>query len=226
MPPVLPLADPRASVASTDSVALGSGYKWTHHIPVRLVASSLAFLTAGEGGWMPACSRCLVEVFPGTARCPNCGALIKPGVVPRPAPKRVGKSRQRLNALSAQDRIAGPATLALLVSFWLPWYSLGPFSADGLSVHGWLFIAVLDSIVLVLYVLITALGVGDLAEQARISKDQLLVLMTGVNVALVVLGFLLKPAGFSWSWGAFLALAAAIVAFLPFGVPFIQAQRR
>jgi hypothetical protein len=175
---------------------------------------------------MPACSRCLVEVFPGTALCPNCGAAIRPNVVPRAAPKRVGKSRQRLNALNAKDRVAGPATLVLLVSLWLPWYSIGPFSADGLSVHGWLFITVLNSIVLVLYVLITAYGVGDLAEVGRLSKDQLLVLITGVNAALVVLGFLLKPAGFSWSWGAFLALAAAIVAFLPFGVPLIQAQRR
>jgi hypothetical protein len=85
---------------------------------------------------------------------------------------------------------------------------------------------VVDSIVLVLYVLITAFGVGDLAAQGRMSKDQLLALITGVNLALVVLGFLLKPTGFSWSWGAFLALAAAIVAFLPFGVTLIQAQRR
>ena len=133
--------------------------------------------------------------------------------------------RQRLNALNAKDRIAGPATLALLVSFWLPWYSIGPFSADGLGVHGWLFIAVLNSIVMVLYVLITAFGVGDLAEQGRLSKDQLLALITGLNVVLVVLGFLLKPAGFSWSWGAYVALVAAIVAFLPFGVPLVQAQR-
>jgi hypothetical protein len=175
---------------------------------------------------MPACSRCLIEVFPGTALCPKCGAAIRPYVMQRAAPKRAGKSRQRLNALNAKDRIAGPATLALLVSFWLPWYSIGPFSAGGLSVHGWLFIAVLNSIVLVLYVLITAFGVGDLAAQGRMSKDQLLVLITGVNVALVVLGFLLKPAGSSWSWGAFLALAAAVVAFLPFGVPLIQSQRR
>jgi hypothetical protein len=43
-----------------------------------------------------------------------------------------------------------------------------------------------------------AFGVGDLAAQGRLSKDRLLVLMTGVNVALVVLGFLLTPAGFSW----------------------------
>jgi hypothetical protein len=77
-----------------------------------------------------------------------------------------------------------------------------------------------------LYVLIVAFGVGDLAEQGRMSKDQLLVLLTGINVALVLLGLLLKPTGFSWSWGALLALVAAIVAFLPFGVPFIQAQRR
>ena len=123
---------------------------------------------------MPACSRCLIEVFPGTALCPKCGAAIRPPVMPRTAPKRTGKSRQRLDASSAKDRVIGPATLALLVSFWMPWYSIGPFSVDGLSVHGWLFIAVLDSIVLVLYVLFTAFGVGDLAEQGRLSKDQLL----------------------------------------------------
>ncbi len=69
---------------------------------------------------MPACSRCLVEVFPGTAVCPECGAAIRPYVMPRPAPKRAGKSRQRLNALNPKDRVAGPATLALLVSFGCP----------------------------------------------------------------------------------------------------------
>jgi hypothetical protein len=138
----------------------------------------------------------------------------------------VGKSRQRLDALKGKNWVVGPATLVLLVSFWLPWYSFGPISVDGLSVHGWLFIAVTGSIVLVLYVLITAFGVGDLAAPGRMSKDQLLTLITGVNLALVVLGFLLKPAGFSWSWGAFLALAAAFVAFLPFGVPLIRARRQ
>jgi hypothetical protein len=175
---------------------------------------------------LPACSRCLVEVSPGTARCPKCGAVIRPPLVARPTPRRVKKSRQRLHALSTKDRVVGPATLVLLISFWLPWYSFGPLSANGLSAHGWLFIAELDSIVLVLYVLIIAFGVGDLAEQGRLSKDQLLALITGVNLALVVLGFLLKPAGFSWSWGAYLALVASLVAFLPYGVPLLQARRR
>ncbi len=175
---------------------------------------------------LPACSRCLVEVSPGTALCPKCGAAIRPTVIPRPTPKPVRKSRERLDTLTRRDRVFGPATFVLLVSFWLPWYSIGPLSADGLSAHGWLFLAVVNSIVLVLYVLIVAFGAGDLAAQGRMSKDQLLAILTGANLALVVLGFLLKPAGFSWSWGAFLALAAAIVAFLPFGIPLIQAQRR
>jgi hypothetical protein len=175
---------------------------------------------------MPACSRCLVEVFPGTALCPKCGAAIRPPVVQRPTPKLTGKARQRVNALNAQDRVAGPATLALLVSFWLPWYSIGALSVGGLSVHGWLAIAVISSIVLVLYFLVTAFDVGDLAGQGRMSKEQLLILMTGTNAVLVVLGFLLKPAGFSWSWGAYLALAGAIIAFLPLGIPLIRAHRR
>jgi hypothetical protein len=58
------------------------------------------------------------------------------------------------------------------------------------------------------------------------SQDQFLTLMTGVNLALVALGVVLKPTGFSWSWGALLALAAAIVAFAPFGIPLIRARRR
>jgi hypothetical protein len=144
----------------------------------------------------------------------------------RPTTKPARKSRQRVDALNARERVLGGASLALLVSFWLPWYSIGPLSLHGISVHGWLFIAVLDCIVLVLYAVITAFGAGDLAEQGRLSKDQLLVLMTGINVVLVILAFLLKPTGFSWSWGAFLALAAAIVAFLPFGLPFLRAWRR
>jgi hypothetical protein len=95
-----------------------------------------------------------------------------------------------------------------------------------LSAHGWLFIAVIDSFVLVLSVLFSAFGMGELAVPGRMSKEQLLALITGVNLALVVMAFLLKPSGFSWSWGAFVALGAAIVAFVPFGYPLMQAQRR
>jgi hypothetical protein len=166
----------------------------------------------------------LVEVFPGTKLCPNCGAAIRPAVAPRPQPKKVGKTRQRFNALDRRDRVVGLATVVLTISFWLPWYSLGSFSVDGLSVHGWLFIALLNSLVLILYVLIIAFGVGDLAE-GRLSKDQLLAVLTGLNLVLVVLAFLWRPSGFSWSWGGVLAVAAAVGAFVPFGLPLIRARR-
>lgn len=146
--------------------------------------------------------------------------------MPRPEPKRVSKSRQRLNVLSGEEKLVGLGSLVLLISFWLPWYGIGPFSIDGLTAHGWLFIAVMDAIVLVLYAAITAFGAGDLAAQGRMSKEQLLGLLTGVNLALVLIGFLLKPTGWGWSWGVFLALASALVAFLPFGIPLVQAQRR
>jgi hypothetical protein len=148
-------------------------------------------------------------------------------VMPRPAPKRVGKSRQRVNNLDRRELVLGPASLVLLVSFWLPWFTFRPLSVsvDGPSAHGWLFIGVLGSIVLLLYVLITAFDVGDLAQQGRMSKDQLLTLLTGVDLALVALGFLFKPTGFSWSYGAYLALAAAVVSFLPYGIPFIKERR-
>jgi hypothetical protein len=175
---------------------------------------------------LPACSRCLAEVSPGTKICPKCGAAIRPAIRPTPAPKPVSKTRERLKTPDRKDWLVGIPTFVLLVSFWLPWFSFGPLSADGLSAHGWLGIAVLDSIVLVLYVLITAFGVGDLAAQGRMSKDQLLGFVTGLNLLLVVLGFVLKPTGLSWSWGAFLALAAAIAAFVPFGLPLIRAPRR
>ncbi len=140
----------------------------------------------------------------------------------RPAPKRPGKSRQRVDAVNHKDRIVGPASLVLLISFWLPWYTVGPLSASGVGVHGWLFIAVINAVILVLYVLITAFGVGDLAGAGRLSKDELLAVLTGVNLALVLLAFLWKPTGLSWGWGAFLAVIAAIVAFVPYGVPVVR----
>jgi hypothetical protein len=89
----------------------------------------------------------------------------------RPKPKPVPKSRQRLNNVNQRDRVIGVATLVLLVSFWLPWYSIGPLSLSGVGAHGWLFFAVINSIVLVLYVLIVAFDVGDLADQGRLSKE-------------------------------------------------------
>ena len=48
-----------------------------------------------------------------------------------------------------------------------------------------------------------------------------------VNLLLTFIGFIDKPYGFGvgWSFGAFVALVAAVVAAAPLGVPMIQAAR-
>ena len=157
---------------------------------------------------MPACSRCLVRWSrvrhsarsaaqpSGLMRCClRCRGRTSWEVVPTP-----------VLPWTLKIRVTGLATLALLVSFWLPWYnSFGPISAAGLRIHGWLFIVVLNSIVLVLYALITVFGVGDLADHGPSVQGSAPRPSHGVNVVFFVLGFLLKPTGFSWSWGAFLA---------------------
>ncbi len=137
---------------------------------------------------MPACSRCLVEVFPGTAAVPELWR----GNTPDRPPEAEAQARregaatgQRAEPQGADLRPRHPGAAGLVLAALVP-ASAGPFSVHGgLSAHGWLFIAVLDSIVLVLYVLITAFGAGDLADMGRLSKEQLLTVLTGVNLVLV-----------------------------------------
>ena len=79
-----------------------------------------------------------------------------------------------------------------------------------------------NCIVLILYVLITAFGVGDLADQGQVSKDQLLAVLTGVNLALVVLAFLLRAGRVRLVMGRLPRLIAAVVAFAPSGILLIR----
>jgi uncharacterized membrane protein len=71
----------------------------------------------------------------------------------------------------------------------------------------------------VLAYLVLVAGFQVLPFKSPLRHDQLLLVVTGVDLLLVLIGFLLKPstdgiAGVSigWSIGAFLALVAAIVA--------------
>ncbi len=63
-----------------------------------------------------------------------------------------------------------------------------------------------------------------------IGHELLLLAATAVNLLLVFLAFILKPGGYSfsgvgWSWGAFVALIAAVAAVAPLGFPMIQARK-
>ena len=58
---------------------------------------------------------------------------------------------------------------------------------------------------------------------------QLLLIATGINAVLSLLGFLDKPGGIGfhgigWGFGAFVGLIASVVAVAPLGWPLIQKQ--
>jgi hypothetical protein len=131
--------------------------------------------------------------------------------------------------LSSSDRISGVATTVLLVSLFLPWFGISAFGAtyteSGLDAHGYLYIALLLSIVIIIYLLARA-GLPELTGQLPYAHAPLLFTAGTANLLIVALAVLLKPGGpaFGWEIGSFLALVAAVVAILPFAIPIVRAR--
>jgi hypothetical protein len=180
---------------------------------------------------MATCSNCQTEVTQGTASCPSCGASMSGASVSGASSGSTIKFDAA--ALSNTDRIVGGATAILFISLFLPWFSvnfgLGTASADGLSAHGYLYVTLFVSLAVIGLLAALALGVWKLPAESPLTKDQLLLIGTGLNVVLVILAFILKPGGIGsgvgWSFGAFVGLAAAVVAVFPLGAPIIRARR-
>ena len=128
------------------------------------------------------------------------------------------------------DRATGIATLVLIVSLFLPWFSasfLGvSLSENGLSAHGYLYITLIISLFLLIYLLARA-GWDSLPIATHVAHSSVMLVGSGLNAVFVVIGFLSKPGGdiVSWSTGAWIALVASIIAFAQFGIPAIQARR-
>lgn len=131
---------------------------------------------------------------------------------------------------STADRITGIATLVLLVSLFLPWFSASltyiSLSESGASAHGYLYIALFVSLFLLVYLLARA-GWDRLPIATQVAHAPVMLVASALNAVLVVIGFLFKPGGsaVSWSIGAWLALIAAVVAVAPIAIPAIQARR-
>jgi uncharacterized paraquat-inducible protein A len=91
-------------------------------------------------------------------------------------------------------------------------------SATASGAGGWRFLILVVSILIVLYLLVRT--VLSVAPRLPLPHWQLLTAASGVNAALVLISFLVKPfssldlfgISVSWSYGAFLGLAAAAVA--------------
>jgi hypothetical protein len=177
------------------------------------------------------CSNCQTEVPEGSANCPGCGTSVMPAASAPAAAASTPQIKFDASALSQTDRIVGIATAVLFISLFLPWFNANfgfvTASADGLSAHGYLYVTLFISLGIVAFLALGALGLWKLPTSSAISHDQVLLIGTAVSFVLVLLGFLLKPggSGVGWDWGAFVGLAAAVVALLPLARPVIQARR-
>jgi hypothetical protein len=177
------------------------------------------------------CSTCQTEVAEGMSYCPKCGASVS-RVTPGGASSGSGV-KFNAGALNQTDRIVSIATLVLFIALFLPWFSVSVVgltaSEDGLSAHAYLWLTLVISLAIIGMLGAPALGVWQMPASSSVSKDQLLLAGTGVNIVLVLLAFIFKPGGIGsgvgWSFGAFLGLAAAVVAVAPLAQPVIRARR-
>jgi len=133
---------------------------------------------------------------------------------------------------SQAERTTAIATLVLLISLFLPWYTynfgLGSVSVDGLW-HGWMYIVLLLSLAILVY-LVSRAGFSEMPFKMPISGDQLLLGGSVISLVLTFIAFIDKPGGvgftgIGWGWGSFVGLLAAVVAAVPLGVPALRARR-
>lgn len=191
------------------------------------------------------CTQCGSQVSEESAFCGKCGspaaapepvAAARPAGANAPASHPGGGLQYSFDARrwTLNDRIAGAATLLVLIALFLPWFSaslggsLGSLgvtanlteTASGTTAHGWLWLVFVIGLVVLLYLLVIA-GYQSLPVRLPLKHEQLLAIVTGINFLLILLAFLFKPSTgglpikIGWSFGAFVALLAAIAAFAP-----------
>jgi hypothetical protein len=133
--------------------------------------------------------------------------------------------RLDLRRLSRADQVVGGASLVVFISIFLPWFGISipglSATADGTTVHGYLTIVLILALVLIAYLLLRS-GWDDFPVNLPIGHEPLLLVGTGLQFILVLIGFLDKPAGLAWEFGAYLCLIASVVAAAPVVVPAIR----
>jgi hypothetical protein len=198
------------------------------------------------------CPQCQSQAGDDASACPSCGASLRAPAPAAPAapvvtvpaaataaPAGTAPSVSAVPAYkfdaarwSLADRIAGVATVVLFISLFLSWFSynlgIGIYHWNGLSAHGYLYIVMILSILIVAYLVLRA-GWDELPFEMKIPHVTTMMVATLVNLVLVFIGFIFKPGGFGvsgvgWSFGAFLGLIAAIVAAAPLAIPQLRAK--
>jgi uncharacterized paraquat-inducible protein A len=187
------------------------------------------------------CTRCGNETSDGAVSCANCGAPVaantRPGQRPAEAPSPAGGAAAYsfdASRWTLSDRIAAGATLIVLVSLFLPWFSInlaglgslgvtsgGIVTVSGTDAHGWLWLVFVVGLLLLLY-LVIVVGFQAVRVILPVKHERLLLAVAGLNFLLVLIGFAVKPGNggyaavkFGWAFGAIVALIAAAVAVVP-----------
>lgn len=166
------------------------------------------------------------HVVPPGDDVPRSQAVPQPTATPTPG--------IRLDAArwSGADRVAGVATLVLFISLFLPWFTSGGYSVNGLW-HGYEYLALILALAIIMYLVARAV-VSPLQLNWPVWHDLLLLIGTGINLLLVLIGFLSRPSGSaffftftaSWAFGAFLSLIAAVVAVAAAASPLLAERTR
>jgi hypothetical protein len=189
------------------------------------------------------CPQCQTGASDDAGFCPNCGAALSgastaqaapaPGAAAAPAGAAAGTAPRastvpayKFDAArwSLADRIAGVATVVLFISLFLAWFGISVIgitvTASGLSAHGFLYLVLIISILIVAYLVLRA-GWEELPGGVNLPHVVTMMVATLVNLALVLIAFFDKPggSGVGWQFGAFLGLIAALVAAAPYAIP-------
>jgi hypothetical protein len=131
----------------------------------------------------------------------------------------LASARSAIQRLTKTERVIAGATFVVFIALFLPWYSISLGSTDftvsaiDTGSGGFRVLILILSILILLYYGLRAGGVLKHGQAATETAVQLGA--TGVNALLVVIAFFVKPAGnWDWAFGAFVALIAAVGAFV------------
>lgn len=132
---------------------------------------------------------------------------------PPPAPR---VSAAPATGWSGSDLVTGSSLVVLLIALFLPWFTPATAGAiDGPTSHGYLWAVFVLGIV-ALIALVTRDAIDRVPGNLP-SSEQMLVGATGLALLLTILGIVQKPypGNFlvDWTYGGFIALIAALVAF-------------
>jgi hypothetical protein len=128
--------------------------------------------------------------------------------------------RLDLKRLARTDLTIGGAGIVVFISLFLPWFGVLGFTTSGISLHGYLVIAMLADLAVLAYLALRA-GWDTPPFKLPIAHAPLLLIGTGVQLLLVLIGFL-QSDGLGHEFGAYLALLAALVACGAIAVPVIS----